>query len=88
MTDPAKTARIPPRRRVIPPMTVRYISIYIHAGAQVGLAPNPNPNPNPNPSPNPNPNQARKLVLRKGNEKEAQIVKLYDRLDRFKVITY
>merc|ERR1719272_1761858 len=27
---------------------------------------------------------ARKLVSRKGNEKEAQIVKLYDRLDRFK----
>lgn len=29
--------------------------------------------------------QARKLVSRKGNDKEAQIVKLYDRLDRFKV---
>ena len=28
--------------------------------------------------------QARKLVSRKGNDKEAQIVKLYDRLDRFK----
>ena len=30
--------------------------------------------------------QARKLVSRKGNDKEAQIVKLYDRVDRFKVI--
>ena len=30
--------------------------------------------------------QARKLVSRKGNDKEAQIVKLYDRLDRFKVV--